>query len=134
MTTPITITPAHNESRLAGTLDFLNLGAGVVRVRVYEGTRPTLASDPPTGSTLLVECEMDDPPGTIAANALTCTPGPEGIAVASGTAQWCRFVNGNGDAAIDSSVSDSLGDEPVKLSTVAILAGGGVRVLSAVFS
>lgn len=127
--TDVAISTEHAEYRLGGTLAHLTLGAAAPVLRVYDGTQPA-----PGGAvtTLLAEFALNDPPGTVAAGVLPITAAGTAIAANSGTATWCRFVNGNGDWSIDCRVSDTAGDAPVKLSDTLILAGGLLALISAV--
>lgn len=125
----IAITDAHNEYRLAGTLNFLNLGVDTARVRIFGNTRPGSVGDAP-GAAPLVEIPLADPPGSVAAGVLTLTPSDDGLITASGTAAWARVVNGNGDTAFDCDVSDTAGSGTIKLPDTALFAGGVTRLIS----
>ena len=128
----VTISEQHNEDRLAGTLAQLTRGAGVPRLRFYAAPRPATTADAPFGP-ILADVELLDPPGVVAANKLTFLPPPDGLVQNNGTAAWARFVNGEGNASLDVDVSDPAGAGEVKLQTVALIAGGSVRVVSAEF-
>jgi hypothetical protein len=127
----ITITPTHNEARLAGTLTFLDTGTANARMRLYGGTRPALATDAP-GTAMLVEIELTKPAGTVAANALTLTQVEDGLIAATGVAVWGRFVNGNGDAAFDADVDNGSNNGEIVMATTQLYAGGDAKLVSCV--
>lgn len=125
----ITITQAHNEARLAGTLGFLDTGAGNARCRIYTGTRPSTASDTPT-SAMLVEITLTKPAGTVADGQLALTQVEDGLITNSGTATWARFVNGNGDTAFDADVDNGSNQGEVVMATTQLFAGGDAKLVS----
>jgi len=126
----IVISVAHNDLRLAGTLNHLNLGSGVARVRIYGNTRPANPATAP-GADPLVEMELEDPAGSVSAGVLTLDPGADGLILTSGTATWARVVNGNGDASFDCDVSNTAGTATVRLPSTTLFAGGTTRIISA---
>ena len=125
----VEIPTAHNEARLAGTRTFLDTGAAKARIRIYDGSRPTAGG---AATTLLVEIVLAKPCGTVATNKLTLAADDAAgyTVVAAGTASWARFVNGNGDWALDCDVSDAAGMGEVKLPGTT-LAVGDIVPLSA---
>lgn len=125
------ISTAHNEARLEGTKTFLDTGAGVGRIRVYDGTRPANGAAITT-QVLLVEIPLDDPCGTVAAGVLTLAANTLPLIGNSGDATWGRVVNGNGDFAGDCDVSDTLGSGDIKLESTTLLAGGRAVLISGV--
>jgi hypothetical protein len=127
----ITITSAHNEARLAGTLAFLDTGVANARVRIYGGVRPTLASDAP-GTAMLVEIELTKPAGVVASNQLTLTQVEDGMIAASGTAVWARFVNGDDVTAFDADVDNGSNNGEVVMATTQLFAGGDAKLVSCV--
>ncbi len=96
----ITITTAHNDARLGGTLAYLDTGTGNAAVRIYGGTRPATPADVPT-SAMLVQVGLTKPAGSVAAGVLTLTQLEDGLIAETGIATWARVVNGNGDTAFD---------------------------------
>ena len=127
----ITESVDSHSAALAGRLAFLNAGTGVAKVCVYGGVRPALASGSP-GSAPLVEIELQDPSGSVAAGALTLLPnGPAQITV-SGSATWVRVANGDGATAFDMDAGAVGSGKECILSDVALWAGGSVTLLSAV--
>lgn len=127
----VRITTAHNEARLTGTLDFLNLGSGVATIEIYGNTKRTDVTDSP-GADPLVIMELDDPAGTVASNVLTLAAGADALIDNSGTAVWARLVNANGDDAGDMDVSDVAGSGAIKLPSTTLYAGGITRLVSGV--
>lgn len=129
----ITISPDHNNARLLATRDFLDSGSSAAKLRIYGGTRPSAGASP--GTPMLAEITLDEPCGTIVSNALQLTSsGGPSIVTNSGTPTWARFVNGNGDWAIDCNAGVTGSGAPVIVSDETLLAGGDVILISAVLS
>jgi hypothetical protein len=126
----VSISQAHNEARLNGTLAFLDTGSAHARIRIYDGTRPA-----PNGSatTLLVEIALDKPSGSVANNQLTLASSDLPLNSNNGTATWARIINGNGDWVMDCDVSDQAGSGEIKLTQVQLYAGGKTQLISGVF-
>lgn len=132
----ILISQQHNEDRLAGTLATLVRGPNAPKIKVYSAgpgpERPAAVEDTPVG-TLLCTITLDDPPGSVLAGRLTFTLPDDALVMADGTARWARFLDGNGDGAIDCDVSLPVGAGELKLQVVDLQAGGAVRLVSAEF-
>lgn len=131
MASILRITTAHNEARLAGTLEQLDAGAGPAAIQIYGGAMPASITDTP-GSTMLVEIELTEPAGSIASGLLTLAAAADGLIATTGIATWARFVDGDGLVVMDSNCSDMTGDAPVKLVSTQLYAGGDARLASAV--
>lgn len=125
----VTISQAHNEARLSGTLTYLDTGSGHARVRIYNGTRPAGGG---TATTLLVEIALDKPSGTVSSGQLILASADLPLIASSGTATWARVVNGNGDYAFDCDVSDTSGSGEIKLPSTTLYAGGKTQLTSGV--
>lgn len=122
----------HNEARLTGTRDFLDLGPNPAELRLYNGTRP--ANGGPA-TTLLASIKLDKPCGTVEDGALTLTAADMPLCVADGEATWGRVVNGNGTFAQDGNVSTvAAGTGEIQLDDVNLLAGGRVQLIAAVLT
>lgn len=126
----IAITSLHNNSRLLGTLSFLDSGAQEARLCIYGCPRPATPYDIPEDD-LLVEIPLTKPAGVIVDNALHLT-GQEALVSRTGVAVWARVINGAGVTAMDMSCSDADGDGDCKLSSTTLYLGGIVRLVSAV--
>lgn len=127
-----TISTEHNEARLTGTRDFLDLGSNPAKLRLYNGTRP--ANGGPV-TTLLAEIKLDKPCGTVADGMLTLTSADTPLCLATGEATWGRIVNGNGTFAQDGNVSTvEAGTGEIQLDDVNLLAGGRVQVILAILT
>lgn len=126
----ISITPAHNDARLTGTLAFLDTGTGNAAVRLYGGTRPATAVDAPS-SAMLVQIGLTKPAGTVSAGLLTLTQLADGLISETGTATWARVVNGNGATAFDCTAGEGVGAWEVQLVQAVLYAGGDARITSA---
>jgi len=127
----ITITTAHNDARLGGTLAYLDTGTGDAAVRIYGGTRPATPADVPT-SAMLVQVGLTKPAGSVAAGVLTLTQLEDGLIAETGIATWARVVNGNGDTAFDCDCGEGAGAWEVTLAQTQLYAGGAARITSAV--
>lgn len=119
-----------NEAALAGRRDFLDQGSGNARIRLYVAPRPE-PGDTPAG-VMLGEIVLDKPCGVVNAGQLVLTSSVIPVAVNSGGAAWARWVNGNGDWAMDTDCGNEASSAEVKLQDTTILAGGEVTLVSAV--
>lgn len=132
----VRISQLHNEDRLQGTLTNLARGAANAKLRIYDdsGTPqiPAAITDGPTG-VLLCEVTLNEPLGNIASGVLTWAIPADALVTASGVAKWARFIDGNGAASVDCDVTDTAGNGAIKLADVNLIAGGSLRVVSAVF-
>jgi len=127
----ITITTAHNDARLGGTLAYLDTGTGNAAVRIYGGTRPATPADVPT-SAMLVQVGLTKPAGSVAAGVLTLTQLEDGLIAETGIATWARVVNGNGDTAFDCDCGEGAGAWELTLAQTQLYAGGAARITAAV--
>lgn len=128
----LTITQAHNEYRLQGSINFLALGPDNAWCEIYDGDQPAAGG---AATNLLVKVTLVEPLGSLASGALIITPTPEAIILRSGIGTWARFFNGNGDAAWDCDVSAINGNGAIKLATqdpdiAQLYAGGTTRIAS----
>lgn len=124
------ISTAHNNARLQGSLDALNTGAGLPRIEFYDGTRPSGGG---TATNLICTIELDDPAGSVVSDQLVLSVPQSGMVLIDATVTWARFFNGAGDIWGDFDATDEAGAGPVKLEAVDVLAGGLLRLVSAVF-
>lgn len=103
----LTITAAHNDYRLQGTMSYADLGVANSRIRFYD------ASD-----NLLVTMVLTKPCGSIVSHKLVLTqaaPGGDQITV-QGTAVRAEWINGNGDIVGSGAATDEAGDGPFKIA------------------
>ena len=128
----IEISATFNEARLQGVINFLSQGTDNATVEIYAAPRPSFG-DPAAGS-LLVTILLAEPVGTLGAGALTLTPTPEGLILATGQAAWARVRNGSAALAWDCDVSDLAGDGELKMPTTQLYAGGFTRIVSGSFT
>lgn len=130
------ISSLHNEDRLQGTLNNLARGPVPAKVRFYDdsGTPQVPASTSSAAvGVLLCEVTLKEPLGTISGGVLTWDLPDDALVLATGTVKYARFIDGNGAASIDCSVTNTSGDGPIKVLDTNLLAGGSLRVVSAVF-
>lgn len=124
---------ASHEAALAGRLSFLDAGAAPAKIRLYDGTRPAVTDAPDVASNLIAEVTLQDPSGSVAANALhllaATTPA---TVLATGTPTWARAINGNGATAFDMDCGLSGSGKEVILTDAVLYAGGVVTIVSAV--
>lgn len=132
----IRISELHNEDRLQGTINNLARGPSPAKLRIYDNSGtpaiPAAITDAPTG-VLLCEVTLQEPLGTIDNGQLTWAIPDDALVIGTGTAHWARFIDGNGNASIDCTVTDTAGAGPIKLLEIDLLAGGALRVVYAVF-
>jgi hypothetical protein len=124
------ISQLHNEDRLAGTLNNLSRGSNPARIKFFTAPRPAGGG---AATTLLATVTLDDPAGTVSNNKLVLSPPADALVQVAGTAAWARIEDGNGVASMDVDVSDMAGNGEIKLETVNLLAGGGIRIILAEF-
>jgi hypothetical protein len=124
------ISQLHNEDRLAGTLANLSRGPNPALIQFYTAPRPAGGG---ATTTLLATVTLDDPAGTVVGNKLVLSEPSDALVLADGTPTWARIVNGDGNASMDVDVSNMAGSGEIKLETVNLLAGGGIRIILAEF-
>jgi hypothetical protein len=123
----ISISSAHNEARLTGTMSFIDGGASSGKIQIFSGARP--ANGQVGSGELLVEIPLTKPCGLIASGQLRLTAAEMPLVIVSGVPSWARVLNGSGAHVMDCDVG--AGGEIV-LSTTPIYAGGVVALTSAV--
>ena len=110
-------------------------GAGPGEFRFYTGT---MAATPDTaiGSQVLLGTVVcSDPCATHAGGVITFAATTEDSSTdADGTATWVRVCDSTGAGVIDGDVTGPAGTGFLKLNTTAIVAGGPLRILSAVLT
>jgi hypothetical protein len=99
---------------------------------IYSGSKPTVIGGALTGQVLLADFVLPLNVGTVADNKLTLATIPEVLVLANGTAAWARFVNGDGDIALDCDVTGIGGGGEIQMSAVNLFAGGTARVSLAI--
>ncbi|MDQ0317733.1 hypothetical protein [Amorphus orientalis] len=114
---------------------FIDAGASAGTLVIYEGTRPASVATAIGAQTALVTLTLGDPAfaaavDTTAGGHATANPVDPVQAGASGTAQFFRIFDGDGDAVIDGDVTDTAGNGDLKLSSTAVVAGIDVTVVS----
>ena len=93
-------------------------GSGA-KIGIYQGTAPANANTAISGQTLLVTCELAGIFGTDTNGTLTLGTVNDGVAVATGTAQFFRIFKSDGTTVVmDGSVGASGAD--LNLNTTAI--------------
>lgn len=125
----VTISIAHNEARLGGTLTFLDTGPNQARIRIYGGVRPASGAAP---GTLLVEIPLDQPAGVVSGGVLTLSSAALPLITNSGVATWARIVTANAAYAFDCDVSDNTGAGEIQLPNTTLFAGGKTSLVSGV--
>lgn len=105
--------------------------AGPCTLKFYDGAQPAGPATAVTTQVLLGTLTLSDPLGTEANGDLTLAAiTQDNAADASGTAAWCRLVDGAGVARADFDVSNNAGTGAVKLNTVTIVKDGPIAVSS----
>ena len=127
----IAITTALNNTRLMGTLAFLDAGTGNAAVQIYGGARPATPTDAPADP-LLSEITLNKPAGSVSAGTLLLASSAAGLILSTGVATWARVVSGNGDVAFDCDAGQGAGAWEVQLAQANLLAGGEAKLVSAI--
>ena len=119
-------------------LDLIDAGTGDTVLNIYGGVEP---ADPSvvTAEVVLVsftlprpafDTPFDEPTGAVA----TAKTVPAEAAAATGTATWFRFINGDGEAKLQGSVSNNAGTGDLKISSTSIISGIEVSVDSLTYT
>lgn len=125
----ISMSATARTAQASAVLDLLDGGA---LLRIYTGAKPATPATAATG-TLLLELELNDPAGSVAAGVLTLAASPtvEAAAIADGTAGYGRVVDYSGVAVFDGTVTAigaggdfQLSDATLESSQVVTLASG----------
>jgi hypothetical protein len=119
---------ATRNANTSATTGLFDAGAGAATIRVYSGPQPASANDAPSG-VLLWTWTLADPswaaPVT-GSSALDATPVISAVAVAAGTAGWCRALDSDGNTVADGAVGAELNiDNPTVVigQTINLTAG-----------
>lgn len=109
--------------------DLIDAGTGAGTIEIRTGTQPASANDAATG-TLLATLTFSDPSAPGAASGVTTFSAitEDAVADATGTAAWARVKDSAGNTIFDVDVSATGGGSTIELNTVAIVAGGPVRI------
>lgn len=105
---------------------------------VYSGTRPATADTALSGNTALISFTLPNPsfgaPSPVSSGAQATANAITAVAAgATGTAQFFRIYDGTGATGtviLDGSVTDTTGNGDLKLSTVNVVSGINVSVVS----
>jgi len=120
-------------------VDALDSGASAASLEVFSGAQPANPQIDVTTQTLLVRFDLPEPAfgeavsvsGGARAEAAPVDPV---LALASGTATWFRAYDGDGNATLDGSVSESDGDGELLVASANIVAGTEVSIISFTFT
>ncbi len=132
---PLRLGTAARNAAASGICDQVDGGSGAGVLRVYTGTQPATPATSPTG-TLLAEFTLSDPafgaPAT-GVKTLDVTPALTDIALATGTAGWCRFCDsteaaGTGLGVMDGDVTATGGGGLVTFDSVSFTVGATIEV------
>lgn len=124
---------ASREAALQGRLTFLDNGPDAAAINIYGGVRPDSPADTPAGA-VIATIPLKVPAGEVANGVLTLQAAEPGLITVTGTATWARVTNAAGMVAFDMAVGDMNSTANCKLSTVDLLAGGLVVLISATLS
>lgn len=123
------IAVAVRNSMMTAMLNAIDAGAGPGTIKFYTGTQPANGDAALSGNTLLGTLTFSDPSGTVATGTLTFSAITEdSVADATGTATWARIQDSVGTNVDDVDVGTS--GATINLNTVAIVAGGPIRITS----
>lgn len=103
-------------------IDLLDDGTGAGYFEVRTGSQPATPADTATG-TLLATVVLEDPCGTESGGTVTFADPDPVNAVATGTAGWCRFYNGDGTVRFDGHATTTGGGGVVTFSTLSLVNG-----------
>jgi hypothetical protein len=116
-------------------VDRLDAGSGPATIQIRTGAQP---ANPATGATgtLLATVTCADPAfGSASTGAATLAGTPlSATAVADGTAGWARFLDSDGNAKWDGSVTATGGGGQITLASVTVSTGLTVQITSGTFT
>jgi len=98
-------------------------------LHIYSGTIPQ-NGEAVTDQILLCSLTLPDPSGSVDAGAFVMATGIESMAVASGTAGWCRVLDSLGSWLMDLDAGESGSGAAVTIFPTQIYAGGTIRINS----
>ena len=124
---------ASREAALQGRLTFLDNGPDAAAINIYGGVRPDSPAGTPADAAMAT-IPLKVPAGEVANGVLTLQAAEPGLITVTGTATWARVTNAAGMVAFDMAVGDMNSTANCKLSTVDLLAGGLVVLISATLS
>jgi hypothetical protein len=108
--------------------DAIDAGSGPGVIEIRTGSRPATPETAVTG-TLLATVTLGDPAfGTWASGASTIADPASVVAVADGTAGYCRVKDSNGNTVMDGTVTVTGGGGDLTLGSVSITTGQNVDV------
>lgn len=122
---------AHKGLQLQASLDYLNAGSGPAYIKFFSGTQPSGGGAETTHVATVI---LDDPAGSVISNQIVLAVPRSGLVLIDDTATWARVFNADDSIWGDGACTDTAGAGPFKLETTSLLAGGLVRLTSAVFS
>lgn len=110
-------------------------GAGPGEFRFYTGAIPATPGTAIGAQVRLGTVVCSDPCATHTGGVITFAATTEDSSTdADGTCTWVRVCDSTGAGVIDGDVTNNAGTGFVKLNTTAIVAGGPLRILSAVLT
>lgn len=116
-------------------LDAIDAGAGAGEIRIYSGTQPATGDALGGTNVLLGTIVLSDPAGTIANGVLTFSPmSDDTSADADGTITWVRIVDSDGNFCVDMDAGISGSGATVVFTSVTVVTGGIIRMLSGSFT
>lgn len=113
--------------------DAIDAGAGPGTLSIYTEPQPDPGGEITT-QTLLAVLNFNEPSGTVSGNALTLSINDDEAADETGLAAWARIKDSEGNWVADMDCGNQASSAALKLNTVQIVAGGTVRISSAVIT
>lgn len=112
----------------------LDAGAGAMRIKIYDGTRPATPETGVTTQTLLVNapssnsttCATETPTGTLTFADITTTTAENFSAPSSRTATWARFTDSAGTPVMDTDVGLTGAGKFISMVSTTIVANAPV--------
>lgn len=117
-------------------VDRLDAGSGPATIQIRAGSQPANPAATATG-TLLATVTCNDPAfgsASVGVAALSISPELSAVAVADGTAGWCRFLDSDGNAKWDGAVTATGGGGQITLATTTVTTGLVVEVTGTSFT
>ncbi|MGH8436112.1 MAG: hypothetical protein ACRERX_16915 [Pseudomonas sp.] len=129
----LALSTAVINDRLQALTRAIDAGAGVGRLLIYDGTRPTTGAAITTQNLLVTQLFADPSAGSISGTTLTLTLGGSALASRTGNASWARITDSAGTFVADMDAGASGSGKEVELSadgtpTTQLYEGGVVAI------
>jgi hypothetical protein len=130
----LVLATAIRTARATAIKTAIDAGSGVGKIKFYTTPMPT-AGATITTQTLIATCDLSDPCGTVSGGVLTLSAVSDDMAADNtGTITFARILDSDDNFVADATVGVTGSGAVFILNTVAVIAGGIVRITSVVLT